>query len=137
MGFRKNIFKQGDRVKVNVPNSMKDRPGTVSSIKLNNNCVRVLFDGLKIPQTIHSSFCKLISEENPAPKLSGYRFFHCTACNKKWKEKCRDAYSLTHSYCAECISPVSPEERELRPEWEVDESGNLKEPYNGPEEWIE
>ena len=67
----------------------------------------------------------------------GYRFFECSECGEKWKEKCRDAETESGSGCPECYSFQWPVKNEKHPEWKTDAWGNLAEPnlYEGPEKW--
>lgn len=59
-------LKKGDKVVVNVPYSKRetDRTAIVTSLKTTTpDCIRVLYDGLKKPQTVHKTFCKLVTGE--------------------------------------------------------------------------
>jgi len=80
----------------------------------------------------------------------GYRYFFCESCKQTWKEKCRDAESLSNSLCpltegatpftlceARLAGGTSPTTYDLQPTWKTDAGGNLVEPndYIGSEPW--
>jgi len=56
--------------------------------------------------------------------IPGFRFFECTECGNKWKDSCRDCYSLSGESCR-CDCFITPHEAEEHLEWLVDECGNI------------
>lgn len=59
--------------------------------------------------------------------IPGWRYFECEECNEQWRSKCRDCYSSSCEFCLTCDEQCEPYKYESRPEWPVDEFGNLLE----------
>lgn len=60
--------------------------------------------------------------------IAGWRYFHCSCCGKKWREKCRDCHSPSQSSCPTCQEyGENPDYFEEHSEWAVDKHGNLLE----------
>jgi hypothetical protein len=59
--------------------------------------------------------------------VAGYRMYRCCACGHEFKEPAAQCCQLVSSPCPKCGAECSQWASEPRPEWLVDESGNLME----------
>ena len=57
--------------------------------------------------------------------IPGLQFFICDECRKAWQEPSRDCQSQSTVNCPDCNSDTLLNKFELKPEWQVDEFGNL------------
>ena len=70
--------------------------------------------------------------------IPGWRHFKCTDCGHEWREASRDCQSLSVSGCPKADYGSIPHVMGLgevidftpRPDWELDESGNLLQYHN-------